>query len=727
MTSVKSRAVLSAKVEGITYVTGPDVAASVIYTGTFEGGTADGWTQSDGTLTSSTDFAHSGTRSLRHVYDPDTGTPLGDAKRTFTGLTSGLGYTVSVWVRSNRASGTFALGVTGKSATTTTLAAINTWYQRTYTFTATATSHEVYLRYQAGPSATTYWDDITLTRNAYTPTVPDLPLSVVRGDITLSDSRAPYAEARITVSVPAEEYLEQIDPADSLRLVLTAEQEWDYPARSPETRTFNLILQSVRANAESGLLELTAASDEVLLIDGALVANTVSTAPEANQASLRAIINGILSGYSASLAAGTADADFTITDPTVRTNLALNPRVFSATTGWTGTGATVTRLTGQTIPGLSGVSTVARGTMTAVVGGLYNNSDTTSPYALVTPGTQYRISVWLRSSVAKTIQPSAQFTGGTTQNGSTVALAANTWTYVSWVATAPAGSTRVGPYWYSTAAWAAGNTLDATGLTITATSTSLPFFDGATTDAYYTYAWTGTAHASASTRTRVDSRSTDILKLEPGVSYWDFLNPLVRQSGYRLFCDEARTWRLVDSDYTVDGTVTVSEGFNASQGTDSRDLRATNADGSPVAYTAAVIKYVWTDALGVQQTRYDSAGSGTGRKVYRLTEERAYPGPGQAQAILNRAAGRGRTQNLTALLDLTATPGMALVSTLPSIPIVTGQVSAVTLHFDAEGDSHGLMDIDSTGLTETPANAWLFALGTWSAATGTWAAATGTN
>lgn len=352
----------------------------------------------------------------------------------------------------------------------------------------------------------------------------------------------------------------------------------------------------------------------------------------------------------------------------------------------------------------------------------------------MTVGKSYRITAWLRSSQAKTFLPSAQFTNssntvlGSINHTSTVSLAANTWTKVSWVVTASiAASARMAPYWYNNGtAVVSGQTLDATAVTITEGTDDVDFFDGAWIDSHYAIAWTGAADASSSTRTRLDSRSVDILKQAPGVTDWDFLDPLVRTAGLRLFCDEKRKWRLVDPDaYSVEGDTRISEGINATRGEDAISLQATRPDGSPVWYTGVVVKYTWIDENGVQQTAYDAAG--TSQKVYRIELNRPYPGPGLAQARLNQATGRGRVQDLEALADLKATPGMALVSTMPATPIQLGTVSAVTWFWSAEGDKHDLMAIRSRGLTDTPANAWYFAEGAWNAATGSWAAATGTN
>ena len=190
------------------------------------------------------------------------------------------------------------------------------------------------------------------------------------------------------------------------------------------------------------------------------------------------------------------------------TNKAPNPTAGTASTPWVATTGVASRLTGLTIPGLSGVTTAVRNTISsAATGGLYYPGDASATTAglriPVIPGRLYRVSVWLRASVAKTIQPQVQLTNAafgvvaSITSSSTVALVANTWTRVSWTFTADLAAgvvAQAGPYWYSTTAWAIGNTLDAAGLLFAETSEDPDYFDGSFAGA----SWAGTAHASAS-------------------------------------------------------------------------------------------------------------------------------------------------------------------------------------------------------------------------------------
>jgi len=273
---------------------------------------------------------------------------------------------------------------------------------------------------------------------------------------------------------------------------------------------------------------------------------------------------------------------------------------------------------------------------------------------------------------------------------------------INFVAPATATVARMHYRVSGTSSAAIGMTMDMDGL-IAVQGTTLPtYFDGSTTDtAVNDYAWTGTAHASTSTwKKNVASAMT----INPGDTYWDFLDTVIQAGALRLFADEQGVWRLVEpAGYLVPGLLNVGETTNAVEGNDIISL-VRSSEGVPQWATGVVIKYTWIVA-GVTNTAYDVAG--TGDVIARIEVERPFPGAGAAAAYLKRYTGRGRVQNLTALLDLEATPSMALSSTMPGTPIQTGVVSAVTFYWSADGDEHGLMDVRSRGLTDTPETAWV--------------------
>lgn len=93
------------------------------------------------------------------------------ATRTVTGLIVGLTYTLAAWViNSTGTSQSVAVGIAGmgNGSAVTPNASSGAWKLVSYTFTATATSHDIRLMILNG-SGTRWvsWDDVTLTRHSY--------------------------------------------------------------------------------------------------------------------------------------------------------------------------------------------------------------------------------------------------------------------------------------------------------------------------------------------------------------------------------------------------------------------------------------------------------------------------------------------------------------------------------------------------------------------------------
>jgi hypothetical protein len=94
----------------------------------------------------------------------------------------------------------------------------------------------------------------------------------------------------------------------------------------------------------------------------------------------------------------------------------------------------------------------------------------------VKAGATYTVSAYVRSSVAKTVYIAVQWMSSSfvnlgTTTSSNVALAANTWTRISFTTTPLAGAWSGGPYSYAPSGFVAGNTYDVTGLLIEETPT----------------------------------------------------------------------------------------------------------------------------------------------------------------------------------------------------------------------------------------------------------------
>lgn len=198
-----------------------------------------------------------------------------------------------------------------------------------------------------------------------------------------------------------------------------------------------------------------------------------------------------------------------------------------------------------------------------------------------------------------------------------------------------------------------------------------------------------------------DTIEADASTWEPGVTGWDFLEPLVQKSGGRLWCDESRVWRLEETLAILPGAVVLSYLGTV---TDASDTLSRAAD---QWCDAVVVRYEWTDNLGVRQVQYDSEiAPGGGSKVRLVTHtDLRYPGPGAALNILRHTAGKGRTVDIAAVSDYAATPGVACVISIPNAPTQTGVVSGVTWRQPADE-----MTVKSRDLTDTPPFVWVLVL-----------------
>jgi hypothetical protein len=246
MALAKSHAVLSAE------LLSAETPAEVIYFQNFDaitGSNPDGWTATVGTASVSVASLQVQAAFPNQSYEART-------SRTFD-VEAGRDYTFTASARNAATNSGGFVQVDG--GTPVPLDGVS-FAPVSVAFTATASTVVVLL------GGSSYWDDITLTREPYAAT--PLPLDVIEASVTLNETRAPYAEARLTVHAPDPETLEAIDPRDGVRVTLEAELSWDEPTKADQTRTFDLLLHERTINHEAGTLELILESDEALLIDG---------------------------------------------------------------------------------------------------------------------------------------------------------------------------------------------------------------------------------------------------------------------------------------------------------------------------------------------------------------------------------------------------------------------------------------------------------------------------
>ncbi|QDZ14759.1 hypothetical protein [Humibacter ginsenosidimutans] len=562
---------------------------------------------------------------------------------------------------------------------------------------------------------------MTIALHLVSAVVGDIALDVKAGSVTLDEAWAPYAKSDLTIALPNAATLTALDPRGDARVTISAARSTlsggAFVAQS--SRTFNLSVRSLSIDHNEDTVELTLASDEALLQSYGLISTTPDTSALAHQTSVRSIVNEVLlAKIGASLAAGDADADFTTT--TALTNMMTDPATTFITSlqGYAAVNCTVDK---------ADTSWFVAGTHS---GNLYNPTTADSYLKLdpntaalqngVQAGKTYTLSGWGNVKVkctgtsqgarerTITIFVTAASLGGTVEyHSAQLPNTVNTPTQVGVTFTVPADATAVIGRAYlgntiGQVRWNAFLLVEGDGLE-TDGVTPLAYWDGASAaTAFYTYTWTGNANASTSTRTPLVSRDPSALTWQPGDDAWDFIGPVLTQAHLRLFCDEQRVWRLVDNTYSLDGRVTVATGFNAYSASDTISLDAVASDGTPLWCDAVVVKYTWTDSTGAQQTAYDAAAEDSAQKTMLVQYTRPYPGPGAAAYILSRVQGQGRTLDLTAAVDYSATPGMEASATLPGTTDQTGYASSVSWDFSAD-----TMTVGTRGLIDTPPSAWV--------------------
>lgn len=522
-------------------------------------------------------------------------------------------------------------------------------------------------------------------------------LDVVDSKITLDDAWAPFAQAELTIHTPDETVLDLLDPRDNVRVVVTTTKEfgdWNpSSALTDQERVFNLLLRSREVDHVTGTTDLSLASDEATLQDYALVA---TESERIYGLSVKDAVEYALAKVSATLEAGAADADIEASPavlPAV-TNLLSNPSFETNTTGWgnrSGTSSFV-RTSDQALFGTYALSFK----LTTTSGTVWAND-----YIATTLGSKITWSFYIRSTIARDIRATLGYYNSSNvqvgfDDGSNVTVSTSEWTRVTVTGTvAGTGASKVRPVVVIVSGTTTETYYVDGGMLVQSEDLS-DYFDGDTTDTGFdTYAWDGTDHASTSVHTNMPN--SDAMIWQPGVTAWDWLEPLLQATGLRLFCDETRKWWLETSGTTREGVINIAADRNATQ---ARDKISRTSDSW---FDAVVIAYTDnTDENGKAFTIYDVTDPGT--LTLKLEYDRPYPGPGAAAAVLNRAQGRGRVLNLEAVNNYDATPGMAIVATLPDSPIQSGVISSVQWSFPDDR-----MTLGSRGLTDTPESSWLFA------------------
>lgn len=206
----------------------------------------------------------------------------------------------------------------------------------------------------------------------------------------------------------------------------------------------------------------------------------------------------------------------------------------------------------------------------------------------------------------------------------------------------------------------------------------------------------GLALTSSTTATVAE---VDATLWQPGVTADKYLEPMLEAASLRLWSNEVGEFALSERQSTTPGAVTVTATGTMTEHRDT--MTRTDPDVSP---DGVAIRYRWVDAFDLNRTEYDVAGPQPARSVLFLERTTAYPGPGAAAGILNRAAARGRVLDVAAVSDYSIAPGQACTVTPPDTPAQTGYVSAVEWRLPGAE-----MNVATRGLVDTPETSWLYA------------------
>ncbi|TDW51000.1 hypothetical protein EDF52_10288 [Curtobacterium sp. PhB42] len=560
-------------------------------------------------------------------------------------------------------------------------------------------------------------DDVTCAL-----TVGSVALDIVDRQFTLSldEGNRPFYQATATINRPSDSAYAALDP--TRRSVVTAK----ISTGGVQYLSSGFLVHTRTADPSTNTVTLQLVSVEFDLLTYSPRTDTVWR----NLTSVRTLCQEALSltagvvSTSVAFVGGATDKSFLTY--TAAKNLFPNPNVTTNTgfTAYSSAGSSTTYVSAQLVqstgtqaPYGNAARTTAKATLTSI--------DVRYPQNAPNPisgsaGQQYSASVSVRAS--------AGLTNGTlyiqfcdsagavlqTYSKSTTEMTSNFVSSVrmSVTAVAPEGTSTIGLVLRATGSVVNGSVLDGAqwmvlegnGLDPNAPSGTLhPFFSGATADsADYHYSWDGDADVSPSNRTPLVDRSPDSLVWTPGASADDFLEPILDAVGLRLFYREDGQWCLADNGYSLPGQLTVQDGSNLYEGTETVSIGEDSVDGYPMNADAVLLNYVWTDSItGQEKKAFDFAITPNYKRPYREEIERPFPGPGQAKHLLARLQARKYALDVIARPDFSARPGMTALISLPGSAAQTGYVEA--LDFDL---SSAQMSVTTKGLVTALNNSY---------------------
>lgn len=545
---------------------------------------------------------------------------------------------------------------------------------------------------------------MTVSIHTYSASVAGHALEVIGGRLAWDESWAPQVQGEIEIALPDQAVYDLLDPRSLVRVLVNMAADYTdlNPAPLPPTAiAANLGLRGREATHDGARVRLTLESDEALLLDDVLGGTNPSTGGLAYKASIRSLVNWVLARKGTALQPGTADAAQPINFNT--TNLITNPSLQTDAAGWTSFPGDLTLVRSGATAWQGTTSLQATATAGSFQRVLY--ADTLTPSRPISGGAWYWFSVWARLGTGATPTACSVTIRWQTRAGGLIDMASGTPVTLSTTfqrvtvgMRAPTDAVYAQPSIYLAANIAGGSAYYFDGAMLAEGIELFDYFDGATPAAGgYTYAWTGTAGSSTSTRTVTTEEHPESALVWPAdLAAWDYLQPIVQAAGLRLFCDEQRRWYLVDGkSYIAPGSLALSAPGNLISADEelSRDLDEW--------FDASLVRYRWLDAAGGAHEKIDWYASGGYTKISAIEINRPYPAYGFSAYRVQRAKGLGRVFTLRAVSRYDVRPSQPVVATVPATAEQSGVVRRV--EFDLAADE---MTISTRGLTAVVTGSW---------------------
>lgn len=198
--------------------------------------------------------------------------------------------------------------------------------------------------------------------------------------------------------------------------------------------------------------------------------------------------------------------------------------------------------------------------------------------------------------------------------------------------------------------------------------------------------------------TIVDTAATDF---PPGISGWDYCQPLALQGDLRLWCDELRVWRLDPASAIIAPTTAQLSAKDTIKQVDD-DI---NRDGD--WYDGVVITYTWTDQNAAQRVAYDFAPTDhSAKRTLAISRSSAKPGTGAASATRARLLARGRQSTVRARSQYNLSPGTAVQITDPEGLVLSSAIASISWTLDDTGGGDE-MEVRTRDLYTAPPLSWL--------------------